>query len=124
MSESIKGRGAQGQVANRFESIQVETDPTDEIPGRPKTEFFADQSKTIVTENNSPDIPFRYSLNPYRGCEHGCSYCYARPTHEFLGLSAGFDFETKIIVKERAVELLRDVLAKPNWQPEPLMMSP
>jgi DNA repair photolyase len=119
----IKGRGAQSQVANRFESIRIEVDPSDEIPDRPRTEFFADQSQTIVSENSSPDIPFRYSLNPYRGCEHGCSYCYARPTHEFLGMSAGLDFETKIIVKERAVELLRDVLAKPSWQPEAMMLS-
>ncbi len=123
MNNPIRGRGAQGQVANRFESIRIEVDQSEQVAGRPRTEFFVDQSKSVVTENNSPDIPFRYSLNPYRGCEHGCSYCYARPTHEFLGMSAGLDFETKIVVKERAVELLRDVLAKPSWQPESMMLS-
>lgn len=127
MKNPIRGRGAQAQVANRFESVHVQPDLTDEAmedaPARPKTQFFADQSKTIVTENNSPDIPFRYSLNPYRGCEHGCPYCYARPTHEYLGMSAGLDFETKIIVKDRAVDLLRDLLAKPSWQADSMMLS-
>ena len=123
MNQPMPGRGAQRQVTNRFESIEVTVDPTDEIPGRPKTQFFADQSKSIVTQNDSPDVPFRYSLNPYRGCEHGCSYCYARPTHEFLGMSAGLDFETKIIVKEKAVQLLRDFLAKPSYEPDAMMLS-
>jgi DNA repair photolyase len=123
VSNPIKGRGAQGQVANRFESLHISLDPSEETPQRRRTEFFSDQSKSIVTENNSPDIPFRYSLNPYRGCEHGCSYCYARPTHEFLGMSAGLDFETKVIVKDRAADLLRNLLAKPSYQPDPLMMS-
>ena len=120
--QSIKGRGAQSQVGNRFESINVQKDVGEEA-GRPKTEYLTDQSKSIITENKSPDLPFRYSLNPYRGCEHGCSYCYARPTHEYLGMSAGLDFETKIVVKEAAVDLLREVLAKPGWTPNPPMMS-
>ncbi len=127
MNNPIRGRGAQAQVANRFESVHVEMDPADpsiaDQPNRPRTQFFADRSKSIVTENNSPDIPFRYSLNPYRGCEHGCSYCYARPTHEYLGMSAGLDFETKIIVKQHAVDLLRVTLAKPSWQAESMMLS-
>ena len=67
-------------------------------------------------ENDSPDVGFRYSVNPYRGCAHGCSYCYARPTHEYLGLTAGLDFETKVFVKYRAAELLREFLAQPSWQ--------
>ena len=127
MKDVIRGRGAQADVPNRFESVHTDRDDTldgvEAINTRPKTLFLADQSQSIISENNSPDIPFRYSLNPYRGCEHGCSYCYARPSHEFLGMSAGLDFETKIIVKDRAVELLRDVLAKPKWQPESLMLS-
>jgi DNA repair photolyase len=82
-----------------------------------------ERSRTIVTENDSPDIPFRYSLNPYRGCEHGCSYCYARPTHEYLGFNAGLDFETRIVVKANAPELLRDFLARPSWRPEPITLS-
>ena len=125
MSTPIRGRGAQDQVANRFESVRTQLDPVDnaDAPARPKTQYLPDESKSVISENNSPDVPFRYSLNPYRGCEHGCSYCYARPTHEFLGMSAGLDFETKIIVKDRAVQLLRDVLAKPAWQADAMMMS-
>ena len=123
MNTPIRGRGAQGQVANRFESVRAIPDETEEGSPRPQTQFLVDQSKSILSENNSPDIPFRFSLNPYRGCEHGCSYCYARPTHEYLGLSAGLDFETKIMVKDQAVSLLRDALAKPSWQPQSLMMS-
>jgi DNA repair photolyase len=91
--------------------------------GRPPTEYFPDESQTIVTENDSPDVGFRYSVNPYRGCSHGCSYCYARPYHEYLGLSAGLDFETKVFVKYRAAELLRDFLARPAWKCETIVFS-
>jgi DNA repair photolyase len=80
-------------------------------------------SQTIITYNDSPDIPFNASINCYRGCEHGCSYCYARPTHEYLGFSAGLDFESKIMVKENAPELLRKELASPKWKPQELAMS-
>jgi DNA repair photolyase len=90
---------------------------------RPPTVYFADASQTIVAENDSPDVGFRYSVNPYRGCAHGCSYCYARPGHEYLGLSAGIDFETKIMVKRRAPELLRQFLARPRWKPETIVFS-
>ena len=76
-----------------------------------------------MTENDSPDVGFRFSLNPYRGCEHGCSYCYARPTHEYLGLNAGLDFETRIFYKEDAPALLREFLARKKWRPEPIAMS-
>ena len=86
-------------------------------------EYIDDDSQNIVSENNSPDIPFRYSLNPYRGCIHACAYCYARPTHEFLGFNAGLDFETKIVVKRRAPELLRKFLASETWSPEPITFS-
>ena len=86
-------------------------------------EYISDTSKSIVSENNSPDIPFRYSVNPYRGCIHACSYCYARPGHEYLGFNAGLDFETKIVIKHDAPQLLREVLSKDSWKPEPIMFS-
>lgn len=116
---------------NRFETVRQETDlghfQWDQeyqrtLDGR-KIEYLSDASRSIVSENNSPDIPFRYSLNPYRGCAHACSYCYARPTHEYLGLNAGLDFETKIIVKYDAPDLFREFLAKSSWQPEPMTFS-
>jgi DNA repair photolyase len=123
---SPRGRGSHLNPPNRFVRLHVELDPEalveDEQPAA-RTEFLRDDARTIVTENVSPDIPFRYSVNPYRGCEHGCSYCYARPTHEYLGLSAGLDFETKILVKERAPDLLREFLARPTWRPEALTLS-
>src|SRR4029079_11885357 len=89
----------------------------------PATEFLSDASRTIIATNNSPDIPFEASLNPYRGCEHGCAYCYASPTHEYLGFSAGLDFETKILVKHDAPELLRRALSKKSWVPQPIAVS-
>jgi DNA repair photolyase len=125
-----KGRGSHINPPNRFERIHYEADPEqlqdDEFLQRqhnPPTEYFLDNSRSIVTENDSLDIPFRYSINPYRGCSHGCSYCFARPTHEYLGLSAGLDFETKVIVKPKAAELFRDFLARDAWDPEPIVMS-
>ncbi|HLJ96111.1 MAG TPA: PA0069 family radical SAM protein [Gemmataceae bacterium] len=104
-----------------FEQIEDET-YLEQVLHRP-TEYLPDHSKSIVTENDSPDVGFRYSINPYRGCQHGCSYCYARPTHEFLGLNAGLDFETKIFVKMSAPELFRDFLARECWNPEAIAMS-
>ena len=91
--------------------------------GNRQIEYIADTSKSIISENDSPDVPFRYSLNPYRGCIHGCAYCYARPSHEFLGFNAGLDFETRIVVKHNAAKLLRDFLARDTWQPEPIAFS-
>src|SRR5580765_3317222 len=129
MAESppIRGRGAADNPGNRFEAIHSESydDPLEEIPdpGRPPTSFLTDRSRSLLTRNDSPDIGFEYSINPYRGCEHGCAYCYARPTHEYLGFSAGLDFETKIMVKEDAPELLRRELASPRWQPQTLTLS-
>lgn len=95
-------------------------DPAEE--SSPRTQFLVDHSESVLTHNESPDIPFRFSLNPYRGCEHGCAYCYARPYHEYLGFSAGLDFETRILVKENAPELLRHELASRAWQPQPLAL--
>jgi DNA repair photolyase len=121
----IHGRGAAGNPPNRFERITLERD-ADWDPAQdpaPRTQFLRDASQSIITFNDSPDIPFRASINPYRGCEHGCSYCYARPTHEYLGFSAGLDFESKIIVKENAPELLRRELSAPRWKPQLLAMS-
>jgi DNA repair photolyase len=119
------GRGAVANLPNRFEKILLERDPDwdpEEDPA-PKTQFLRDLSQSIITHNNSPDIPFDASLNVYRGCEHGCSYCYARPTHQYLGFSAGLDFESKIMVKENAPELLRRELSSPKWKPQELAMS-
>ncbi|MCH2130125.1 MAG: PA0069 family radical SAM protein [Pirellulaceae bacterium] len=117
-----KGRGAVVNPTNRFENIHLiddsehlcETDvPT---PPRLTTQFLPDESRTIICRNDSPDIPFRFSVNPYRGCEHGCAYCYARPTHETLGMNAGLDFESQILVKYRAVDLFRNELNQPPWE--------
>ena len=127
----MKRRGAHIDPPNRFEKVRAEADwtqlsdddPPDDRVQQVKTVYLTDQSLSIVSENDSPDVPFRYSVNPYRGCAHGCSYCYARPTHEYLGLNAGLDFESKILVKPRAAELLRDWLARPNWQPEVIVFS-
>jgi DNA repair photolyase len=122
---SARGRGAGSNPANRFESISLERD-ADWDPAQdpaPTTQFLRDASQSVITYNNSPDIPFRASLNPYRGCEHGCSYCYARPTHEYLGFSAGLDFESRIMVKENAPELLRRELSSAKWNPQELAMS-
>ena len=125
-----RGRGATANPANRYDRLHYQVDELaltdggfgDDAPLL-KTEFYRDTSKSIVAENDSPDIPFRYSLNAYRGCEHGCAYCYARPTHEYLGLSAGLDFESKIFVKEAAPELLRAHLMKASWRGERIVMS-
>jgi DNA repair photolyase len=121
----LRGRGAAGNPANRFEGISHELDGDEaelEAPA-PATQFLPDHSRSIIAYNDSPDLGFRASLNPYRGCEHGCIYCYARPTHEYLGFSAGLDFETKILVKEDAPELLRKELSSPRWEPQVLAVS-
>ena len=126
-----RGRGAGFNPPNRFESShheldleQVEDD-TDYLAGlgRPPTEFLPDRSRSLICTNDSPDVGFEVSLNPYRGCEHGCIYCYARPTHEYLGFSAGLDFETRILVKHEAPELLRRELMAPGWKPRVLGFS-
>ena len=121
-------RGSISNPHNRFEKLTVELEPEalvddDGEPLRPRTQFLRDDSQSVISFNDSPDIPFRAGLNPYRGCEHGCAYCFARPYHEYLGFSAGLDFETKIVVKENAPELLRCELSKKSWQPQPVAMS-
>jgi len=118
-------RGAGSNPKNRFallEYVPDPQDPADDSP-LPRTQFIHDDSQSILTRNDSPDVPFTFSLNPYRGCEHGCAYCFARPTHEYLGYSAGLDFETKIVVKTRAPDLLRAELSHPRWKPETIALS-
>ena len=130
-SAPIRGRGASWSPANRFERLHVDLtdidvvddDPDAEERPRRATQYFRDATKSIITRNTSPDVGFETSLNPYRGCEHGCIYCYARPTHEYLGFSAGLDFESKIMVKTNAPELLCAELESPRWQPHTLVMS-
>lgn len=126
-----KGRGSQINPPNRFggpvyvpdlEQVEHDEEYLAGLATRP-TEYFPDSSRTIVAENDSPDIGFRYSMNPYRGCAHGCSYCFARPTHEYLSLDAGLDFETKILVKHGAPALFRAFLSRDAWVPEPIAMS-
>src|SRR5437588_2632846 len=127
----IRGRGASWSPANRFEKLHVDltdldvvdVDPASEERPRRETQYFRDGSKSVITRNKSPDVGFETSLNPYRGCEHGCIYCYARPTHEYLGFSAGLDFESRIMVKTNAPELLRAELESQRWQPQTLVMS-
>jgi DNA repair photolyase len=120
-----RGRGAPGNPAGRFERFATVCEPVDdgdERPARP-TELFRDTSKTILTTNDSPDVPMDVTINPYRGCEHGCIYCYARPYHEYLGLSAGVDFESKIFVKDQAPALLRKALMAKSWTPQVIGFS-
>ena len=118
---ATKGRGAVDNPAGRFERLEtIHSVPED---GGPITEIFMEKAKSILATNDSPDIGFEASLNPYRGCEHGCIYCYARPTHEYMGLSAGMDFETKIFAKENAPELLRKALSAKNWEPKAIGLS-
>jgi DNA repair photolyase len=124
---SAKGRAASFNTPNRFEKthlepIEIDVPYDDDLPPIPTT-FYNDTSKTILAKNDSPDLPFTYSLNPYRGCEHGCIYCYARPSHEYLGFSAGLDFETKIMVKMDAPELLAETFQKRNWKPQMVALS-
>ena len=121
---AIKGRGSPENPSGRFERIDfVADEDAPSADGAPKTVYYKDRTKTIISYNQSPDVSFDASINPYRGCEHGCVYCYARPTHEYLGLSAGLDFETKIFVKQNAPELLRKELRSARWVPKPIAIS-
>ena len=125
---TIKGRGAAHNPPNRFERMHVEPDAEgynldDGEQAPPQTIYLRDSSRSIIVKNDSPDVGFTHSINPYRGCSHGCVYCYARPTHEYLGFSAGLDFETRIMVKEDAPELLRKELSSGRWEPTMLAIS-
>jgi DNA repair photolyase len=122
----VRGRGANINPPNRFEALHYEAEDwcepgTESSPVR--TQFFKDDSQSVISYNDSPDLGFDTSLNPYRGCEHGCAYCYARPTHEYLGFSAGIDFESRILVKQNAAELLAAELARRSWVPQLLVLS-
>lgn len=129
----LRGRGALENPAGRFETLQIEQgdEAAFELDEdnqwiekrRVKTQIFRDKSRSILSTNDSPDIGMDATLNPYRGCEHGCIYCFARPTHEYLGLSAGLDFETKLFAKPDAPRLLEEKLASKSWQPKTIFMS-
>lgn len=125
------GRAANAAPPNRFLPIHVEADLAQLADGdellaaerRVPTQFLEDDSQSLITSNDSPDVFFKYSANPYRGCEHGCAYCFARPGHQYLGFDAGLDFESRIMVKLKAPQLFRDELAKPSWRGEFVMIS-
>jgi len=129
-SEKLKGRGANLNPKNRFEKLSIENFTFDDwqdfdepADNNLLTEYYLDESKTVISKNNSEDVGFDYSFNPYRGCEHGCIYCYARPTHEYLGFSSGVDFETKIMVKPNAASLLEEEFKKKNYKPDIIIFS-
>jgi DNA repair photolyase len=123
----FKGRGSQIKPKNRFLTNHYVSDNIEGIDEpmiqSPFTKLFFENPKTIVNKVSSPDVGMIYSLNPYQGCEHGCSYCYARNSHEYYGFDAGLDFESKIMVKRNAVQLLEQLISKPNWQPKPISLS-
>jgi len=121
-----KGRGTGNNTVSRFVEFKRETVDDgwhEEERTVRRTELFTDSSRTIISSNNSPDVPFTLSINPYKGCEHGCSYCFARPTHTYLDLSAGLDFESKIFCKPRAAELLQEALRKPGYAPQVIALG-
>lgn len=127
----VRGRGAASRVAGRFEARQVrgEDDGWGSVyegvdqPPRPRTQVHSERARSIISRNQSPDIGFSQSANPYRGCEHGCVYCFARPSHAYLDLSPGLDFETRLFAKTNAAELLRAELAKPGYAPSPIALG-
>jgi len=127
MTHGSRGRGAGRNTPNRFqqhhfEPLDIEFPPAEE-PAPVRTTYYRDASRTILSKNDSPDIPFTFSVNPYRGCEHGCIYCYARPSHEYLGFSAGLDFESKIMVKMDAPRLLDEAFRKRSWVAQTVALS-
>src|SRR5688572_17210652 len=123
-AREIHGRGAASNPGNRFDRSHYAVSEWDEQDeSSPDTILLKDASRSIIVYNDSPDVGFDASINPYRGCEHGCIYCFARPNHEYLGFSAGLDFETKILVKENAPELLRRELQSKRWEPQVIAMS-
>lgn len=126
--QPMRGRGALSNPDNRFDSTQRELiddgwGSLDEPVAPLRTTLTVDTAKTVISYNQSPDVPFDRSINPYRGCEHGCVYCFARPTHAYLGLSPGLDFETRLFYKPDAATLLREELGKRNYQPQPIALG-
>ncbi|AWI54275.1 radical SAM protein [Aquabacterium olei] len=141
----VKGRGTATRLAHRFEARtrerdqtgwepmqwqpalrsddQKTDDPFEAPPAVQPTTCQAETARTILSRNDSPDIPFTWAINPYRGCEHGCIYCYARPTHSYLNLSPGLDFETRLIAKVNAAQALQRELARPGYQPSPIQIG-
>lgn len=125
----IRGRGATDNPVGRFEALDVTVEPPPEDEADPpdgrqvETKIYRDATRSIISTNDSPDVGMEATLNPYRGCEHGCIYCYARPGHEYLGLSAGLDFESKIFAKTDAPDLLVKKLQSPGWQPKVITLS-
>jgi len=115
---TIKGRGAASNPQGRFEKLARQSEVDDEIKRRPETVVVLQPARSIISRNDSPDLPFNQSINPYQGCEHGCIYCYARPSHAYLGLSPGLEFETRLFAKENATELLRRELSRPGYRCE------
>ncbi|BDI05257.1 PA0069 family radical SAM protein [Sphaerotilus microaerophilus] len=135
---ALRGRGTGWQVAHRFErrareafddgwgaldQVVQATQEEQAEPPAPHTEVLEERAGEILAHNDSPDVPFEFSINPYRGCEHGCIYCYARPTHGYLNLSPGLDFETKIVAKVNAAERLRVALRRPSWRPQSINLG-
>jgi hypothetical protein len=127
-SQLTKGRGAASNRSGRFETETREGfddgwNALDKPPERLTTTLFVDTARTVITYNNSPDVPFDRSINPYRGCEHGCVYCFARPTHAYLGLSPGLDFETKLFYKPDAPQRLKNELGARNYRAAPIALG-
>jgi len=126
--QARKGRGALSNRSGRFEAETREAfddgwGSLDELPARVPTTLSIDTAKTVISYNQSPDVPFDRSINPYRGCEHGCAYCFARPSHAYLGLSPGLDFETRLFYKPDAPELLREELSARRYRPAPIALG-
>lgn len=124
----MRGRGTDSNIHNRFHACRVEAVAEDgydnvDIPDTIATEVREEQARSIISTNRSPDVPFDRSVNPYRGCEHGCVYCFARPTHAYLDLSPGLDFETRLIAKPNAAQRLREALGKPGYEPAPIALG-
>ncbi len=124
-----KGRGATLNPEGRFESLQREAfddgweTPLPDEPARPRTTVTPERARSLIQRNESPDVPFNFSINPYRGCEHGCIYCFARPSHAYLELSPGIDFETRLFAKTNAAEVLREELARPSYRCESITIG-
>jgi DNA repair photolyase len=127
MDRVIKGRGATINPAGRFASSTTEDFDDgwqrDELPDSVATEVRAELARSVIARNDSPDIPFEQSINPYRGCEHGCIYCYARPSHAYVDLSPGLDFETRIFYKQDAARLLREEISRPGYRCRTIMLG-